>query len=62
MSGRLESIIRSKQGNTLIIGLVSIAILGVVVVAMSQAFFSMGRSRATVKAKTSFIEIGRAHV
>lgn len=54
--------LKQQRGNTILIGFVSLAILGAAVVGLSQAYFQLGRNRAMTKTKISFIDYENAFV
>jgi len=62
MKKRTKELFRQEKGNTLLIGLLSLTLLGAAVVGLSQAYFQLGRSRAMTKAKISFIDYENAFI
>ena len=55
-----QELIRDQKGNTIIIGLISVTILGIVAAGVGKAFFSMGRQKANVQARTGAIDYENA--
>ncbi len=55
-----KKIVRDQKGNTIIIGLISVTILGIVAAGVGKAFFSMGRQKANVQARTGAIDYENA--
>ena len=55
-----KKIVRDQKGNTIIIGLISVTILGIVATGVGKAFFSMGRQKANVQARTGAIDYENA--
>ncbi|MCX6101749.1 MAG: hypothetical protein NT000_00605 [Proteobacteria bacterium] len=55
-----KKIISDQKGNTIIIGLISVTILGIVAAGVGKAFFSMGRQKANVQARTGAIDYENA--
>lgn len=51
-----KKIITGQKGNTIVIGLISVTILGIVVVGVGKSFLSMGRQKANVQARIGVID------
>jgi hypothetical protein len=62
MKKRSKNGIKQQRGNTILIALVSLTLLGSAVVGLFQAYFQLGRNRTITKTKISFIDYENAFV